>query len=237
VGGISDLEIRNALGALGLSGPKALRLIGALSGGEKARVALAKLALQPTNVMFLDEVTNHLDVDTVGVLVSALNKWTGTMMVITHDRDFARRIKPTHVAFVTKQGRVETHDGGLYESDFKRLDDVDGESDISEKNGCGGDGAGGGAAAMTKEEIRAQKEQENKKRKRRLDAPKRITKIEMLVEEKEQSVASLDEAMAEASTDVNKIMELSQKRDKLQEEIDSLYSEWEELEEFLAEAA
>jgi ATP-binding cassette subfamily F protein 3 len=100
---------RAALGALGLTGDDALRPIGQLSGGEKARVVLAGFALRPVNVLLLDEPTNHLDATTVEVLAEALAAFEGAVVLVTHDRWLVERLA-THVATVGG-GQVEAHVG------------------------------------------------------------------------------------------------------------------------------
>ncbi|GAB5357864.1 hypothetical protein AAMO2058_000411400 [Amorphochlora amoebiformis] len=219
MGSMTDEDGRKALGALGLSGPKALRKIGDLSGGEKARVALALLTLRPSNLMLLDEVTNHLDAGTVTTLCQALRNWKGSLAVITHDRDFARQINPTHVAMVTKSGKVETHDGGLYESDFAFM-----QEDVETVR----------ETEKTTHEVREIKEEDKKVRRKKMNAPKRISKIETLLEGLDERLASIDEKMAEKASDMEELTRLNAERNAVQGEIDNLYAEWEELEEFLA---
>ena len=103
--GISDESARAALGCLGLTGEKALRRLRDLSGGEKARVALAMFALKPSNMYLLDEVSNHLDIECVEALSESLSGWgddLGTVVVISHDKAFCEKIGFTHVVTVDK---------------------------------------------------------------------------------------------------------------------------------------
>mmetsp|Transcript_16542 Transcript_16542/g.24889 ORF Transcript_16542/g.24889 Transcript_16542/m.24889 type:complete len:718 (-) Transcript_16542:316-2469(-) len=222
---ISDENVRSALGALGLTGPKALREIKDLSGGEKARVALALLTLTPNNLLLLDEVTNHLDSETVSTLCESLRKWSGTLCVITHDQSFAQKINPTHIATVRKNGTVDWHDGGLYTSDFifGGNENPDMKPKQSEQE------------LLSKEEIIQRKEEDKKLRKKKMGAPKRIQKIESLLEELERKMEEVDNALAENASDMDMLLRLSTDREALQSEIEGLYKEWEELEEFLAE--
>ena len=113
---VSEQTARGALGALGLSGPMALRKVGALSGGEKARVALAIFALTPSNVLILDEPSNHLDVDAIAALVGALDGYAGAVLVVSHDRAFCEALAPTHVATVR---------GGAVRLEARRLEEAD----------------------------------------------------------------------------------------------------------------
>jgi ATP-binding cassette subfamily F protein 3 len=109
-------QVRSVLGALGLSGNDALRPIGQLSGGEKARVALAALAVKPSNVLLLDEPTNHLDAETVEVLVRALRRFEGALFLVTHDRYLVEALA-THVVRVV--GGTATLTEGVRPSDLE----------------------------------------------------------------------------------------------------------------------
>jgi ATP-binding cassette subfamily F protein 3 len=105
----SPEKIRSVLGALGLRGDMSLRLIGQLSGGEKARVALAALTARPHNLLLLDEPTNHLDTETVEVLVRALAAFDGAMVLVTHDRYLVEQLA-THVLLI-RDGQLDFHKG------------------------------------------------------------------------------------------------------------------------------
>jgi ATPase subunit of ABC transporter with duplicated ATPase domains len=114
---ISDEQARAALGALGLVKEKALRVVGELSGGEKARVALASFVLIPHNLLLLDEPSNHLDVSTIEVLTKALRDFAGAVLVVSHDRQLLEALEPTHVITV-KDGRAEMEERGLSDRDW-----------------------------------------------------------------------------------------------------------------------
>lgn len=90
--GKNDLELRSLLGAFLFSGEAVEKKIKVLSGGEKARVALAKTIASKANFLMLDEPTNHLDIHSVDLLVEALNKYEGTIVLVSHDRYFISRI-------------------------------------------------------------------------------------------------------------------------------------------------
>src|SRR5690606_9680959 len=84
--------VRNLLGAFLFSGDDVEKKIGVLSGGEKARVVLAIILASPLNFLVLDEPTNHLDIESREVLLKAVQKFDGTVMVVSHDRHFLRQI-------------------------------------------------------------------------------------------------------------------------------------------------
>jgi ABC-type multidrug transport system ATPase subunit len=113
----SDLTARTTLGTLGLTGEKATRLIRNLSGGEKARVALASFVLIPSNFCLLDEPSNHLDREALDALTEALMEYKGSFVIISHDRDFLDKIHFTHVLTVVG-GRAVLEERQLNELDW-----------------------------------------------------------------------------------------------------------------------
>lgn len=116
---LKEIEGRQSLGALGISGPMALRKIGSLSGGEKARVALAAFVLQPRNVLLLDEPSNHLDVGAVSALTDGLQDWDGALFAVSHNKGFCESLRPTHVVRVEKGEFIIENCYGLTDEDFE----------------------------------------------------------------------------------------------------------------------
>jgi ATP-binding cassette subfamily F protein 3 len=109
-GSVTEERARATMGALGLSGSKALQTIGTMSGGEKARVALSMFVLVPHNLLLLDEPSNHLDVGALDALTAALVDYTGTIVCVTHNRDLCEKMQATHVAMVRGDGSVVVDD-------------------------------------------------------------------------------------------------------------------------------
>ena len=99
----SDGEIRNILGRFMFRGEDVFLKVGALSGGEKARLSLLKLMLSGANVLMLDEPTNHLDIESKEVFEEALLEFPGTSIIVSHDRYFLNRI-PTRIMELTSDG-------------------------------------------------------------------------------------------------------------------------------------
>jgi ATP-binding cassette subfamily F protein 3 len=91
--------VQNHLGAFGFSGDEVFREIGSLSGGERARVALALITLSRANLLVLDEPTNHLDVENIEVLEDALDEYEGSVLLVSHDRAFLREVATRVWAF------------------------------------------------------------------------------------------------------------------------------------------
>jgi ATPase subunit of ABC transporter with duplicated ATPase domains len=121
-------QVRTVMGALGLSGDKSVRPVGQLSGGEKARVALACFALVPHNLLLLDEPSNHLDVETIDSLTEALRSFEGAVIVISHDRKFCEALSPTHVITVD-DGRATMEARDLTEADWA-IDDMNSQASV-----------------------------------------------------------------------------------------------------------
>ncbi|KAL7498119.1 hypothetical protein ACHAWT_009643 [Skeletonema menzelii] len=121
---ISDEDARRVMGALGLTGEKSLRQIKALSGGEKARVALSMFSLKASNLLMLDEPSNHLDVGCIQGLANALSGWggkDGAVVIISHDREFCDRVDFTHIGTVI-DGKLKLEQRSLQESDWEQYD-------------------------------------------------------------------------------------------------------------------
>lgn len=122
-------QVRNLLGAFMFGGEEADKKIKVLSGGERARVALCKLMLEPVNLLVLDEPTNHLDIRSKEVLKSALQRYDGTLVVISHDRDFLDGLVEEMYEF--KDGQVKQFLGGVY--DFLKSKKVDSIREFEQK--------------------------------------------------------------------------------------------------------
>lgn len=121
---VTDETARNVMGKLGLGGEKPLRKVAALSGGEKARVALSMFALKASNMLMLDEPSNHLDVGCIQGLANALSGWggkDGAVVVISHDREFCEKVGFTHVGTVMDGGLV-LEQRSLREGDWEQYD-------------------------------------------------------------------------------------------------------------------
>ena len=107
-------EIRNLLGAFMFGGPEqSMKKVKVLSGGERTRLAMIKLLLEPVNLLILDEPTNHLDMKTKDILKQALLDFDGTLIVVSHDRDFLDGLVTKIYEFGNKQ--VKEHLSGIYE--------------------------------------------------------------------------------------------------------------------------
>mmetsp|Transcript_9790 Transcript_9790/g.15036 ORF Transcript_9790/g.15036 Transcript_9790/m.15036 type:complete len:735 (+) Transcript_9790:139-2343(+) len=225
----SDNEARSVLGRLGLGDDKPLRRIEDLSGGEKARVALAMFSVKASNILILDEPSNHLDQECIKALSDSLTDWgedDGAVVVVSHDRAFCQEIDFTHVGTVEK-GNLIVEQRGVSGKDW---DVFDGESTRVSL----------GKSSPIEEEKRSsssssslKKELDKQTRKQLYNAPKRIAKLESLIEKAEEKIAELDQEMLENGSDVGKLVDLTAKREEEEERVLEYMEEWEELEELL----
>lgn len=220
----TELEIRTVLGNFLFSGDDVLKQIHLLSGGEKARVSLAKLMLQEANFLILDEPTNHLDLASKEVLESALQFYPGTILFVSHDRYFINKIAD-RVFELTKNG-IEDFLGN-YDYYIERKE-IEAEREKlrqkTEAKNQNDQTYNRSEAALSYAE---QKRRQSKERTRR----RKIEKIEETIEQKEEELANLELKMTEPEVfnDHEKIKELSEKADELRDEIEALFEQWEQL--------
>jgi ATP-binding cassette subfamily F protein 3 len=198
---------RAVLGALGLVKDAAVRPIGELSGGERARVALGALVTRPSACLLLDEPTNHLDVETVEVLADALCAFDGAVFLVSHDRHLVERVA-THVLRV-EHGRAEISIG---------VEPEDFELTPRRRTAAAATGA-------------ADEHAERKKRARQNEkSRRRIGQIESRITEIDAKLTALDDQMVAHATDHVKVRALTSEHDALTAEQEALFAEWEALE-------
>ena len=116
--GHSETELRSLLGAFLFSGDDSEKSVSVLSGGERSRLALARTLLSPANVLVLDEPTNHLDIVSKNVLAEALRQYTGTFVLVSHDRAFIDEV--AQATWYVEDGRVQTYQGSYTEAQWQR---------------------------------------------------------------------------------------------------------------------
>ena len=212
---MTNTQIRNMLACFLFTGDDVFKKISDLSGGERGRVSLAKLMLSNANFLILDEPTNHLDIMSKEILESALNRYTGTVLYVSHDRYFinktASRIMELSANTVTNY--IGNYDYYLEKRDILAPKEVKQVS--SEKN------------TAVKDDWKAQKEEQAKLRKRQND----IAKIEKSIEQLEKDNSELDEQLAlpEVYSDVKQLMKLNEKKQEIEKKLEKLYEDWEAL--------
>ena len=212
-----EVEIRNRLGAFLFSGDDVKKSVGMLSGGEKARLLLAKLSMENNNFLILDEPTNHLDIDSKEVLENALIDFDGTLLFVSHDRYFINRVA-THVLELSENGST------LYLGDYDYYIDKKAEMEVSLTE-----------EALTSNQVKEpspvndyQAQKESQKEVRKL--MRQIESLEAEIEELESQSQAISEQMLETN-DADKLMELQAELDKISHRQEEAMLEWEELSE------
>lgn len=216
-----EVEIRNRLGAFLFSGDDVKKSVSMLSGGERARLLLAKLSMQNNNFLILDEPTNHLDIDSKEVLEDALIDFDGTLLFVSHDRYFINRVA-TKVLEISEEGST------LYLGDYDYY--LEKKAELEE------------LARMKEEEAQEkttvvvekapandyQAQKANQKELRKLT--RRITEIENQLEEIEAREEEINQTML-ATNEASELIDLQKELDELTEQQETLMLEWEELSE------
>ena len=212
-----EVEIRNRLGAFLFSGDDVKKSVGMLSGGEKARLLLAKLSMENNNFLILDEPTNHLDIDSKEVLENALIDFDGTLLFVSHDRYFINRVA-THILELSENGST------LYLGDYDYYVEKKAELAASQEEE---------AAAYSQEkevspvnDYQAQKESQKELRK----LMRQIESLEAEIEELENQAQAISEQM-HTTNDADELMQLQAELDKISQRQESAMLEWEELSE------
>lgn len=190
------LKIRDILGAFMFGGEASDKKVKVLSGGERSRLAMIRLLLEPVNLLILDEPTNHLDMRTKDVLKEAILAFDGTVILVSHDRDFLDGLVSKVYEF--GGGNVREHIGGIY--DFLRTKDID-TLDQLPKRAVVED-------VVTREEPNAGKlsyEQQKEQAKLRRKAEKEVADWERKVEEIEQRISEMEQQMStpEGASDIS----------------------------------
>ena len=212
-----EVEIRNRLGAFLFSGDDVKKSVGMLSGGEKARLLLAKLSMENNNFLILDEPTNHLDIDSKEVLENALIDFDGTLLFVSHDRYFINRVA-THILELSENGST------LYLGDYDYY--VEKKAEVEAIQTEEASTSNQAKEASSANDYQAQKESQKEARK----LMRQIESLEAEIEELESQSQAISERMLETN-DTEKLMELQAKLDKMSHRQEEAMLEWEELSE------
>ena len=237
----SDGEIRNILGRFMFRGEDVFLKVGALSGGEKARLSLLKLMLSGANVLMLDEPTNHLDIESKEVFEEALLEFPGTSIIVSHDRYFLNRI-PTRIMELTSDG-IENYLGTYdyyvekkqqqIQSGKKYLEGM--QEDREARTSTAAEEVSKGAGAEAEEHLssaerrRIQKEKEAEERRLRRHREALEKEIQSIEEEIGELEAEL--CRQEVATDHVKLAEIGKMLTEKKDELDDRYEKWLQLQE------
>ena len=213
-----EVEVRNRLGAFLFSGDDVKKTVGMLSGGERARLLLAKLSMENNNFLILDEPTNHLDIDSKEVLENALIDFDGTLLFVSHDRYFINRVA-TQVLELSEEGST------LYLGDYDYYLEKKAELEAL---------AAAQAEAVpvssteegTSNDYHLQKQNQKELRK----ITRRIEQLEAEMEELDQKIQEISETM-HSTNDAADLVQLQSELDQLTVQQEAVMEEWAELSE------
>ena len=201
-------KIRDILGAFMFGGEESDKKVKVLSGGERTRLAMIKLLLEPVNLLILDEPTNHLDMRSKDVLKEAIRDFDGTVILVSHDRYFLDGLVSRVYEFA--DGRVREYLGGIYDYLTTNNQQTTPLPSLQEK---AGGGTGGSAWELQKAQARQRKKLE-----------KAVCDAEQAVTELEQAIAILEAQMAtpEGGSDIS----LYEKHGRLKQQLEKAEDEW-----------
>lgn len=233
-------KIRDILGAFMFGGEASDKKVKVLSGGEKTRLAMIKLLLEPVNFLILDEPTNHLDMRTKDILKDAIKDFDGTVIVVSHDREFLDGLVEKVYEF--GGGAVRENLGGIY--DFLRKKKLENLSELERSNvtltrnapDTSEDSASSGTMASRQSDCASQSQTKPLSYAEQKERDKQIRKAEKAVKTAEEKIASLEEkqAMLESKLSAGDASaEILNDYSKVSKDLESAMTEWEEAQEAL----
>lgn len=233
--GATLTELRTILGGFLFGEDEIDKKVGVLSGGERARVALAKLLISPGNVMLMDEPTNHLDLESSEALAEALARYDGTLLFVSHNRSFVRKLAGK--IWDVRDGRVEVYPGTLDEYMDSERSKRSGENDAAAprrlSKGKQATNASGQQASERPKESKAERRkrqaEERKQKKQRQDLERTVSKLEQRIAELEAQQADANNELERPETyeDASRRDELLNSLQDRQEKLEELTQRWE----------
>lgn len=213
-----EVEIRNRLGAFLFSGDDVKKTVGMLSGGERARLLLAKLSMENNNFLILDEPTNHLDIDSKEVLENALIDFDGTLLFVSHDRYFINRVA-TQVLELSEEGST------LYLGDYDYY--LEKKAELEALAAAQAEAVPvSSTEEVTSNDYHLQKQNQKELRK----ITRRIEQLEAEMEELDQKIQAITETM-HSTNDAADLVQLQSELDQLTVQQEEVMEEWAELSE------
>lgn len=217
------LRINDLLGAFMFGGEASEKKVKVLSGGEKARLAMLKLLLQPVNLLILDEPTNHLDMRTKDILKSALADFEGTVIVVSHDRDFLDGLVSKVYEFGNH--KVREHLCGIYE--FLEKKKIQSLQELEKKDRVV---AQQQEKVATASKLSYQQQKEHEREIRR--AEKRVKQLEQQIADTEAAIAAIEEQLSQGNTTDPEIFS---RHASLNQQLEDVMAQWEQASEALEE--
>jgi len=224
----SETRLRTILGSFLFVGDDVFKKVSVLSGGEKSRVALAKMLLNSGNFLIFDEPTNHLDMQSKNILQQALQQFPGTLMIVSHDRDFLDPI--VSKTLEVQPGKIKTWLGNIsYYLDKKSREE---ESGNQHQNGKAPQNKSDQTNTLSrKEERRLEAEKRNALSKKIKPLKKRLKTLEKDIETYESRIAEIEEMMAKPDfyDDADRVKEISIEYEELKSSLNDAFGKWEEI--------
>ena len=227
-------KLRDILAAFLFRGEDIDKKVAVLSGGERARLAMAKLMLRPHNLLALDEPTNHMDLLSKDILKQALQAYDGTLVIVSHDRDFLDGL--VNKVYEFRDGKVKEHLGGI--SDFlerkklENLNELERKAAVVKKDDTSSTSTklsvGEKDAANDKEVAKLSYQEHKEREKERRKQQNKIDKCEKEIAQLEDEINGLEEKLA-TLTDVAEIEKVSHEYKNKKEALDAKMDEWIEL--------
>jgi ATP-binding cassette subfamily F protein 3 len=219
-------RVRNLLGSFLFSGEDVDKKVKVLSGGEKGRLALCKLLLQPVNVLIMDEPTNHLDMQSKEVLKEALQQFDGTLILVSHDRDFLQGLSEKVYEF--RDGKIKEYLGDIqFFLDQRKLENFRELEKKKKDKAVQAETPSKAEVVNNKEDARIKKEQEKARRKLQQD----LEKTESKITELEKHLEDIDEKLQDAEfyNEVSKQLDFFPKYEADRAQLEKLLTHWEQL--------
>ena len=224
-------QVRSLLGAFLFSGDEVEKKVKVLSGGEKSRVALAKMLVRPANLMLLDEPTNHLDISSQEVLQEAMAQYEGTIIVVSHNRYFTNSF--VNKVLEIRDGRATLYQGNIDDYLAQRKKEEE-KQNLPLSRDRNADAEGKGNAVADKKALRRQRAQLRQELNRKLGPwKKQVKTAEQEIEKLEARKAELEQLMAdpELYSDAQRWSETSREYNALERRLERWYGKWEEAQE------
>ena len=221
------LKIRDILGAFMFGGEASDKKVKVLSGGERTRLAMIKLLLEPVNFLILDEPTNHLDMRSKDVLKEAIREFDGTVIIVSHDRDFLDGLATKVYEF--GGGLVKEHIGGIYDflqkKKIESLNELQASISLSMSSTASTKDNASAEQPPSENKLSYEAQKELNKKIKKLE--RQVADCESAIEQTESAIAMLEEKMAtpEGASD----MSLYEQHRKLKEQLDRTVEEWEQV--------
>lgn len=215
---MTNTEIRSTLAKFLFKNDDVFKIVSTLSGGERARVLLTELMLMGSNFLLLDEPTNHLDINSCEALQEALKEYTGTLLIVSHDRYLINSLAD-RIYYLTSNGAEKFE--GNYEDFLNKFEPFK-EPEKQREN---------------KEEKQSEYKNKKERDAQRRKARAKVSKLEIEISEKEDKISMLNDELntPNISSDYQKTIEITSEIEKLQKELDIMYEEWESLSEIISE--